>query len=121
MRYDASSLTDVFAELELNNVYIHHPDPWPKKRHWKHRLIQTEFLEQLHGLMRSGSFMDFKTDSRDYFEWAVPLFKASRFQLTRETWDLHKSEWAGENFVTHFETIFLSKGQPIHYARLEKA
>lgn len=117
-RYDAARLEDLFMPGELNNVYIHHPDPWLKKRQWKHRLIQTEFLDELHALTRTGSFVDFKTDSRDYFEWAVPLFKNSKFELTRETWDLHKSEWASENFVTHFETIFLKKGQPIHYARL---
>ena len=119
-RYDACRLEALFAEGELNDVYIHHPDPWLKKRQWKHRLIQTEFLDILYGLMRPGSIVDFKTDSADYFEWAVERFKTSKFTMTRETWDLHKSEWAGENFVTHFETIFLKKGQPIHYARLVK-
>lgn len=120
VRYDACRLDDLFADAELNNVYIHHPDPWPKERHWKHRLIQDEFLIELHRLMRPGTFVDFKTDSRDYFEWSVERFKRSPFRLTRESWDLHRSEWQSENFVTHFESIFLSKGQPIHYARLEK-
>jgi tRNA (guanine-N7-)-methyltransferase len=120
LRYDAARVEDIFAAGELNNVYIHHPDPWLKKRQWKHRLIQKEFLDELYAVMRPGSFVDFKTDSRDYFEWAVPLFKESKFQLTRETWDLHNSEWAGENFITAFETIFLKQGQAIHYARLFK-
>jgi len=118
VRYDAVRLDDLFAPGELNNVYIHHPDPWLKKRQWKHRLIQADFLKELHELTRPGSFIDFKSDSRDYFEWAVPLFKGSPFELTRETWDLHNSEWAGENFITQFESIFLKQGQSIHYARL---
>lgn len=117
-RYDASHITDLFADGELNNVYIHHPDPWLKKRQWKHRLIQDEFLVELNGLMRPHSFVDFKTDSRDYFEWAIERFRRSPFELVRESWDLHKSEWQSENFVTHFESIFLKQGQPIHYARL---
>ena len=117
-RYDASHLVDLFAAAELDNVYIHHPDPWLKKRQWKHRLIQDEFLVDLHRLMRPGGFVDFKTDSRDYFEWALERFKRGPFLLARETWDLHRSDWSSENFVTHFETIFISKGQPIHYARL---
>lgn len=121
VRYDASVLEHLFAEGELNNVYIHHPDPWPKKRHWKHRLIQDEFLLTLWRLMRPGGFVDFKTDSRDYFEWSIEKFKASPFKVTRETWDLHNSDWSGENFVTHFERIFISQGLPIHYARLVKA
>jgi len=121
IRYNAIRLDDLFSSAELNNVYIHHPDPWLKKRQWKNRLIQEGFLVELHRLMRPGTFVDFKTDSREYFEWAVPLFNSSPFTLERETWDLHKSEWQGANFVTHFESIFLKKGQPIHYARLTKA
>ena len=119
-RYDASLIQDLFVSEELNNVYIHFPDPWSKKRQWKHRLIQTDFLDVLYGLMRPGSVLEFKTDNLDYFEWAAERFHASRFQVTRESRDLHKSEWASENFVTHFEGIFLSQGMKINYARLEK-
>lgn len=119
-RYDASHLQDLFEEQELNDVYIHFPDPWGKKRHWKHRLIQTEFLELLFRLMRKDSFVDFKTDSADYFEWAIERFHKSPFKVTRETRNLHDSEWKDQNFITHFEGIFLSQGLPIHYARLEK-
>jgi tRNA (guanine-N7-)-methyltransferase len=119
-RYDASLLQHVFEEGELDNVYIHFPDPWSKKRQWKHRLIQTDFLDVLFSLMRDGSVLEFKTDNLDYFEWAAERFHASRFKVTRETRDLHRSEWAAENFVTHFESIFLSQGLKINYARLEK-
>ena len=119
-RYDASCIEDVFAPGELNNVFIHHPDPWPRQRDYKHRLIQTEFLETLYGLMRAGSFVNFKTDSEDYYDWALPLIQQSKFKVTRQTRDLHQSEWAGENFVTHFEQLFLQKGQPIFYCRFEK-
>ncbi|MES2856418.1 MAG: tRNA (guanosine(46)-N7)-methyltransferase TrmB [Bdellovibrionota bacterium] len=119
-RYDAGHIQNLFAPGELDNVYIHHPDPWPKKRQWKHRLIQTEFLVLLYELMRPGTFVDFKTDSADYFEWSIELFNKSPFKVTRETRNLHQSDWKDENFVTHFEKIFLAQGLPIHYARLEK-
>lgn len=119
-RYDANCLEDLFAEGELNHVFIHHPDPWPRQRDWKHRLIQDEFLELLWPLMRPGSFVNFKTDSEDYYDWALPIFEKSKFKKLRATRDLHRSEWASENFVTHFESLFLQKGQPIFYCRFEK-
>ena len=119
-RYDASCLEDIFAPAELNHVFIHHPDPWPRKRDWKHRLIQDEFLLKLWDLMRPGSFVNFKTDSEDYYDWALPIFENSKFKKLRATRDLHKSEWASENFITHFESLFLEKGQPIFYCRFEK-
>ena len=120
VRYDASCLEDIFAEGELDHVFIHHPDPWPRQRDWKHRLIQDEFLNILWSLMRPGSFVNFKTDSEDYYDWALPIFEKSKFKKLRATRDLHKSEWAAENFVTHFESLFLQKGQPIFYCRFEK-
>jgi tRNA (guanine-N7-)-methyltransferase len=120
VRYDASCLEDIFATEELNHVFIHHPDPWPRQRDWKHRLIQDEFLKILWSLMRPGSFINFKTDSEDYYDWALPIFEKSQFKKLRATRDLHKSEWAKDNFITHFESLFLQKGQPIFYCRFEK-
>jgi tRNA (guanine-N7-)-methyltransferase len=120
IRYDAVRLEDIFAVGEIDNIYIHHPDPWPKKRQWKHRLIQADFLRMLYSLQRPGAFVDFKTDSEEYYDWAIEFFRQSPYTVSRETRDLHRSDWKDENFITHFESIFLSKGQPIFYARLQK-
>lgn len=119
-RYDASCLEDIFVSDELNDVFIHHPDPWPRTRDHKHRLIQADFLETVFGLMRPGGTVSFKTDSEDYFDWAMALIGQSQFQIVRSTRDLHQSPWAHENFVTHFEQIFLAKGQPIFYSSFRK-
>lgn len=115
LRYDASQIKSVFDEGEVNNVFIHHPDPWSKKSQWKHRLIQEGFLEDLYTLMRPQSFIEFKTDNEDYFNWALKAFENSKFKVDFKTRDLHHSEKAQENFITHFESIFIKKGQPIYY------
>ena len=120
MRFNAYKIEELFSENEINNIYIHHPDPWPKKKHWKHRLIQPAYLEKIFKVQKPGSFLDFKTDSKCYFDWATPIFKNSPYKITRYSEDLHNSDYASENFVTHFEKIFLRKGQPIYYARLVK-
>jgi len=120
LRFDASLVTELFEKNELNNVYIHHPDPWSKKKQWKHRLIQNGFLEDLYGLMRGESFIEFKTDDESYYDWALEIFKNSKFRVEFETRDLHNSEKASTNFITHFENIFLKKGQPIFYLKAFK-
>ncbi len=120
LRYNAYQISDLFEEDEINNVYIHHPDPWPKKKHWKHRLLQSEFMESLFKLQKKNSFVDFKTDSEDYFDWTLKKWENSPYEVTRFTRDLHNSEWEPENFITHFEKIFLKKKQPIFYLRAEK-
>ena len=120
VRYDAAKITDLFGKNELNNVFIHHPDPWPKKKQWKHRLIQEGFLKDLHELMRPNSFIEFKTDDESYFDWSLDVFKNSNFQIEFKTRSLHESDRADSNFITHFESIFLKKGQPIFYLKAFK-
>ncbi len=120
-RYDAWAVEELFAPGELDDVFIHFPDPWEKKRQLKHRLIDDEFIEVVHGLQKPGSVIDFKTDSLDYFEWAVERFRRSPYEIVAETRDLHSSEWAARNFVTHFEKLWTSKGIKINYALLRRS
>ena len=119
-RYNAVILNDLFEPGEINEVFIHHPDPWLKKSQKKHRLIQAEFLKDLFQLQKPGCELEFKTDSEVYFDWALPLFQKSPYEVIGSTRDLHNSEFADQNFVTQFENIFLRKGQPIFYARMKK-
>ncbi len=114
LRYNASLLTEIFAPQELNDVMIHFPDPWPRKKQWKHRLIQTEFLDLLFELQKPGSRVEFKTDNRDYFEWTMERAKKSRYKISEESWDYHREPHAQGAFITHFESIFMKQGLPTH-------
>ena len=116
-RYDASCIEDIIGPLEVNDVFIYHPDPWPRLRDHKHRLIQDEFLSTLFGLMRPGSLLRFKTDDESYFDWSEERFLRSKFQQLASTRDLHRSQYADQNFVTHFERLFLQKGQAIFWSQ----
>lgn len=118
-RYDASFIEDLFAEGEINDVFIHHPDPWNKVRRHKHRLLQPEFLNKLAKIQKPGSFLEFKTDSRDYFLWAEDQIAKSPYKAVKRTLDLHKSEYAPENFKTHFEKLFSEKRVEINYTLLQ--
>lgn len=120
VRYNAALVDQIFSQGELDDVYIHFPDPWSRLRQHKHRLIQAEFLSKLYLLQKAGSRIEFKTDSRDYFDWCVDRFKKGPYQIERLSYDLHNSEWASENYVTHFESIFLKQKLPIHYALLRR-
>ena len=114
IRYNARILDDLFAENELNDVIVHFPDPYLKKRFRKRRLLTTEFLVRLHRIQRPGSRLFFKTDSEDYFNWAMEQVEASPYQVEIRTRDLHKSEWNDSNFRTAFENIFTRQGLPIY-------
>ena len=51
-----------------NEILIFYPDPWPKKRHHKHRLLQENFLSQLSKCVVPDARLHFETDDEDYFE-----------------------------------------------------
>ena len=119
VRYHAQFLEQVIAAREIENVFLHFPDPWEKRRTKKNRLIQSNFLTNLSQLQKPGSFLEFKTDSRDYFDHALDVFKTSPYQLEVMSYDLHASaSLADTNFVTAFEQIFLRENKPINYAKL---
>ncbi len=115
-RYNAALVQELFTPGEINDVFIFFPDPWEKGRNHKHRLIQDEFLTELHKAQRPGSRLYFKTDSADYFAWSCQRFERSLYKMEVKTTDLHKSEYANQNFITQFERIFLRQGLPIGYA-----
>jgi tRNA (guanine-N7-)-methyltransferase len=119
IRHNAALLPELFADGELNDVFIFFPDPWEKLRQHKHRLIQDEFLQRLHRCQRPGSKLVFKTDSLDYFRWAVERFKRSPYQVDWLTEDLHGSgAWQG--FRTQFEQLFIRQGLKINLASLSR-
>lgn len=49
------------------HIFILFPDPWPKRRHWKHRLLQAPFLTALAARTAPGARLCFRTDHEDYF------------------------------------------------------
>lgn len=112
-RYNAYEVSHLFEPNEIDDVFIHFPDPWPKTRWHKNRLLQTEFLQNIFELQKNGSILEFKTDNLEYFEWALERIKASPYVIEELTFDLHKSEFQSQNFVTHFESIFLRQGLKI--------
>lgn len=117
---DAKYFCEYYAANEVEKVMIHFPDPWPKRRHQKNRLIKKEFLQDLYSVLVEDGVVEFKTDHYGYFKWATRQVAHTNWRLTYYTEDLHKSLVAKKNYVTHFENIFLKKEQPIFYFELRK-
>jgi tRNA (guanine-N7-)-methyltransferase len=120
LRYHAHNIDLVFEQNEINNVYVHFPDPWERPRKFKNRIICETFLNRLYELQRADSFVEFKTDSREYFLWALKEIKNTPYKVEFETLDLHASSTKDSNFITTFERIFIRQGIPINYIKLRK-
>lgn len=68
---DARFLIEKLPDASLSKVFILYPDPWPKARHHKRRLISKEFLDALARVMKPGAELRLATDDEDYVTWIL--------------------------------------------------
>lgn len=121
-RYHAFNIDELFAENEINNVFIHFPDPWVTPRKPKNRVVNHRILNWIYKMQRTGSFIEFKTDSREYFLWSLDEIKETPYRIEFQTLNLYKDggKYFEENFQTTFEKIFVKQGIEINYIKLVK-
>ncbi len=74
---DAREVVLGLTSTSVDEVYILFPDPWPKTRHHKRRLIQPEFVEALARIVKPAGFVRFATDWADYADAALATFLAA--------------------------------------------
>lgn len=83
---DVRALIAHLPDASLSRVFILFPDPWPKARHHKRRLIQPELLADLARVLRPGGRLRFASDWADYVDWTLERVLASgAFGWTAET------------------------------------
>lgn len=121
-RFHAFNLDQIFENEELNNIYIHFPDPWTSPKKPKNRVVNHVLLDWMHSMQKPGGFIEFKTDSREYFLWALDEIKKSKYRVEFQTLNLYKepSKYLEMNYPTTFEKIFVKQGIEINYIRLVK-
>lgn len=71
------ALDEVFKPGTFIEVYINFPDPWPKDRHKKHRIINNSFLDKLSKIMKPRGLLEITSDHRDYMEHILTVFDQS--------------------------------------------
>lgn len=109
---DAARLSEMFAPGEVDLLYINFPDPWPSKRHAKHRLINETFLRSYRSILPMGGEIHFKTDNSPLFEFALTQFPRSGYALSEVTRDLHADDPAV--IMTDYEARFSAQGAKIN-------
>jgi len=100
----------LFPPESLTSITILFPDPWPKRRHVKNRIVQTDFLEACARVLRPSGWIVMKTDDVPYFE---QMQEALAGCASLKKWDARAEELLPEK--TDFEAEFLAQGKPIHF------
>lgn len=114
LRMDAETIAEVFGEGEVDRIYLNFSDPWPKDRHAKRRLPSREFLARYEKILKKDGKLEFKTDNRVLFDFAVEELEPAGWKADVITYDLHADENLMEgNVMTEYEEKFSAMGNPI--------
>ena len=74
IQHDAVEVLEkMIPPASLDGVHVFFPDPWPKKRHHKRRLIQPAFVSLLVSRMKAGAYLHVATDWEDYAQWLLEV------------------------------------------------
>lgn len=97
-------------EHSIEAIYINFPDPWPKEKHKKHRIIKPPFLDEISRVLIPGKSLTFVSDDHEYVEH------------TKNTFGEH-AKFKGHEHITEcpdygtswFESLWRKKGRTINY------
>jgi tRNA (guanine-N7-)-methyltransferase len=110
---DARDLMKALPDGCLDRAFILFPDPWPKTRHHKRRLVQAPVIDELARLLRPGGRLRFATDWADYADWSL-----QRINLSPDfTWTAERAQdWTqppADHFTTRYEEKKLGDCVPV--------
>lgn len=115
-------VTKIIPAGSVERIYIQHPDPWPKRSHHKHRLIQHEFLDVLYTLLIPNGQLRIITDHVEYGQWIEAKFR-QRLDFSPIHVGGFNPDVCDDHVVTHYERKFRALGDEpkfLFYKREEK-
>ncbi len=97
----------------LSALHVYHPDPWPKKRHFKRRLISPEFVEAVSRAIKPGGRWAIQTDHADYFEQIKQVVSA-RPEFVPTPFEDEEFGTTADGAETNFEIKYVREGRQIY-------
>ena len=118
---DARPLLRWLPDASIARAFILFPDPWPKKRHRKRRLVSPATLADLARVMRSGGELRIATDIGEYAGWILLAVRQQRsFRWTAQgprDWRARGPDWP----PTRYEQKALGEGRRCCYFRFQRS
>ncbi len=120
LHFDADmAVEQVFKPNIFDRVYINFPDPWPKDRHKKHRIINNTFLDNLYKLMNTDGILEFTSDHLDYVTHTTEHFENHK-KFSNIYGEKGYSGTIKNRPATKFEKEFRDEDRPIYYLAFKK-
>lgn len=103
----------------VEDIFINFPDPWPKTRHAKNRIIQPDFVSEMCRILKTGTSMTFVTDDEEYSHWLIKMMKTDPgFRpFYQEPFFVTENDGYG---TSYFDQLWREKGKIIRYHKYVK-
>jgi tRNA (guanine-N7-)-methyltransferase len=124
MRYDAFMVEEILPQGGIAGMYVNHPDPWPKDRQAKNRLLARPFGELVCRLLMPGARLRVKTDTGSYIDEFAEAIQGLPLKIIGESRDIARdgTPWPeGDDRVTNYQRKFYEKGLPVYALWVERA
>ncbi|MGZ3836598.1 MAG: tRNA (guanosine(46)-N7)-methyltransferase TrmB, partial [Mucilaginibacter sp.] len=107
------------ADGEVDEIWITFPDPQPQLSREKKRLTSPRFLEKYKQILKSGGFVNLKTDNDELHAYTTEKIAELGLKLHIKTEDLYHSEYADEvlSIKTYYEKKYLQHSKNINYLK----
>ena len=117
---DAADLLAWLPPQSLERVDLIHPDPWPKRRHWKRRFVQDATVHETARVLRPGGEFRFVSDIDDYCAWTLAhLLRSPDFRWLAERADDWRLPWDGYT-MTRYGRKAEREGRVANYLRFAR-
>lgn len=111
---DAINLSTYFKN-KIKTIWLTFSDPWPKKRHYKRRLVYRDFLKIYQNILDKDGVVYFKTDNDTLYQFAIDELKEINAKIIYQTSDLHHCNFEIENVFTDYEEKFNKLNKNINF------
>ena len=123
LRYDAFVMEEILPAGGIAGLYVNHPDPWPKDRQAKHRLLARPFGEMVTRLLEPGARLRIKTDGGTYIDEFAAAIEGLPLNIVGESRDIKRdgTPWPeDDDRVTNYQRKFYKMGLPVYALWVEK-
>ena len=120
IRSQIELIDQLFAENEVDEIWITFPDPQIKYKRTKHRLTNSEFLQKYKKILKPNGLVNLKTDSEFMHGYTLGMLHGEGHEILHANHDVYKNEYSPKEVVgiqTFYEKQYLEQGKRITFVR----
>ena len=118
IRSQIELVNHLFAENEVDEIWITFPDPQIKYKRTKHRMTNAEFLKKYHNILKENGVVNLKTDSEFMHGYTLGLLHGEGHEIVNANHDVYKNEGSPKEVTatqTFYENQYLEVGKAITF------